>query len=510
MTTTVRASTTAGPVEGIERDGIWQFRDVPYAASTAGPNRYRPPQPREPWTGARDATRRGPIAPQNPSPLESMLGSDSRPQSEDCLTLTVSTPSLDGARPVMVWIHGGGFTAGSGSIPWYDGRRLAGSGDVVVVSLNYRLGALGFCHVDSLLGEDYAGSGNLGLLDQVAALGWVAENIERFGGDPGRVTIFGESAGAMSVSTLLAMGQARGLFHRAVAQSGACRNVSSPDQGAEVAEILLHHLGTNDPEILLEADVPTLLSAQQATQNQVFTGGARDLRLPFQPVLDGVVLSEHPLAALRAGAGAGAALLTGTTTEEWALFHLPSRAQKPLDDERLARWCDRLLTALGAEGEAAEVLDVYRRHRPGATPDDLWIAIGTDVAFRIPMLQLLEAHGPHAPGSWAYSFAYRSPAFGGLLGACHAIEIPFVFDVLDGPGVGALLGDVGPSQRALAAVVSQAWPAFAHSGDPRHESLPGWLPYDTERRPVMELALRPRLLEDPGAEERLLWAGLMG
>jgi para-nitrobenzyl esterase len=507
-TTTVRAATSAGVVEGVDRDGILQYRDIPYAASTAGANRFRPPQPVEPWAGVRDVTHRGPIAPQNPSPLETMLGSSDRPQSEDCLSLTVTTPGLDGSRPVMVWIHGGGFTAGTGSIPWYDGTNLARRGDVVVVCINYRLGALGFGHVEALLGDEYAGAGNLGLLDQMAALRWVRDEIDRFGGDPGRVTVFGESAGAMSVATLLGLPAARGLFHRAVAQSGACRNIATADQAAEVAEILLRNLDASDPGILLDADVPTLLAAQQSTHNEVLTAGTRDLRLPFQPVLDGTVIERHPLDAVRDGVAGGIPLLAGTTAEEWAMFHLPTRAQGPLGAEQLVRWTDRLLDALGAAGDPVEVVDVYRRSRPGATPDDLWIAIGTDIAFRLPKVQLLEAQGAHAP-TWAYHFAHRSPAFGGLLGACHAIEIPFVFDVLDKPGIPALLGDPDTALRDLAAATSQSWLAFAHAGDPRHEALPDWEQYSVGRRAVMELATERRLLEDPGAAERRLWSGLI-
>ena len=298
----MRAATTAGMVEGFESDGILQFRNIPYAASPEGRGRFRAPQPVQPWSGVRDATQHGAVAPQAASMLESMLGAKQRPMGEDCLTLTVTTPALDGSRPVMVWIHGGGFQTGSSSVPWYDGRQLARHGDVVVVSINYRLGALGWLRVDHLLGDEYAGSGNNGLRDQIAALSWVQDNIAGFGGDPEQVTIFGESAGGMSVATLLGTPAASGLFHRAVAQSGACHNIAEPDEAAAVTAAVLRELGGDggaDPEQLLTAPAEHLVAAQEAA-----VAGARQpearLRLPFGPVHDDVVLPEPPLARIAA------------------------------------------------------------------------------------------------------------------------------------------------------------------------------------------------------------------
>jgi para-nitrobenzyl esterase len=505
----MRAMTTGGAVEGLDRDGIWQFRDIPYAGSTAGDGRFRPPQPVEPWHGVRDCTQRGPIAPQNPSPLESMLGADERPRSEDCLSLTVSTPGPDGARPVMVWIHGGGFNAGAGSIPWYDGTNLARRGDVVVVAINYRLGALGFSHLEGLLGSEFAGSGNVGLLDQIAALAWVRDNIEAFGGDPGQVTVFGESAGAMSVATLMGTPAAAGLFHRAIAQSGACRNVSAPDHAAEVVASMLHALGTKDASILLEATMEELLAAQQVAHDAHQRAMTLDLRLPFQPVVDGTVLPVPPLAAIAEGSAAGVPLLAGTTAEEWALFHLAARGQGPMDEDDLVRRVARLLDPVRGAGAGAEAVHTYRTGRPDASPDDLWVAMATDIVFRVPEVRLHDAHHPHAPGTWSYRFGFRSPAFGGLLGACHAVEIPFVFDVLDRRGVAGFLGEIGPAERELAAVTSTAWLAFARSGEPGHEGLPPWPAHDDRRRPVMELAHRRHLLEDPHAAEREVWTGII-
>src|SRR3712207_215533 len=258
--------TAVGEVAGELGDGVHVFRGIPYARPPVGELRFRPPQPPEPWAGARPATAFGSIAMQSPSPLENLFGAAERPSmSEDCLYLNIWTPGLDGARrPVMVWIHGGAFVTGSGSTPWYDGTRFAARGDVVVVTLNYRLGAFGFLHLADLIGESFVGSGNAGILDQAAALAWVRDNIAAFGGDPENVTIFGESAGAMSVGTLLALPAARGLFQRAILQSGAASNAMSRERANEVAGRLLEALGIPREKSETIRDVPArdLLAAQ--------------------------------------------------------------------------------------------------------------------------------------------------------------------------------------------------------------------------------------------------------
>ncbi len=501
----MRATTTGGTVEGFETDGILQFRNIPYAASPAGEGRFRAPQPVEPWSGVRDATQHGAIAPQAASMLDSMLGTKQRPMDEDCLTLTVTTPSLDGSRPVMVWIHGGGFQTGSGSVPWYDGRQLAGHGDVVVVAINYRLGALGWLRVDQLLGDDYAGSGNNGLRDQIAALQWVQENIAGFGGDPGQVTIFGESAGGMSVATLLGTPAAAGLFRRAVAQSGACHNVAEPDEAAAVTAAVLRQLGGDDdadPELLLTTPAEHLVAAQEAAAADLLRPAGTRLRLPYAPQHDGAVLPEQPLERIAAGHSSDVSLLTGTTADEWALFQLGARQR--MDDERLGRRFERQFP-----GRGIDALDVYRRSRPDATADELWVALMTDVVFRIPAVRLAEAQAAHQPDTWMYRFSHRSPAFDGRLGACHAIEIPFVFDNLARGGVGAFVGDTGDELERLAAVTSSAWLSFARNGDPSHEGLPAWPRFDAEHRAVMDLDSTCQLLHDPNGSERQLFDGVL-
>src|SRR5262245_31230804 len=314
MTTT---RTAQGLVEGSERDGILRFAGIPFAAPTTGGRRYRPPEPHESWEGVRSATACGPTAPQIDA-MAAMFGAQPEPQDEACLYLNVFTPAVDDARrPVMVWIHGGAFVLGSGSGPGYDGSSLARRGDVVVVSINYRLGALGFLHLAELSG-DYASSGNLGILDQIAALEWVRDNIAAFGGDPDNVTIFGESAGGMSVGTLLGTPAARGLFHKAIPQSGAAHNASPAAHASEVTAQFLQAASLGGLDDLLGLPVEAVVAAQQEFSNRFFTSIEAQLapggtvRLPFQPVVDGQMLDRRPIDNVARGNAAGVPVLIGT------------------------------------------------------------------------------------------------------------------------------------------------------------------------------------------------------
>ncbi len=505
--------TTSGEVAGREHHGVLQFAGVPYAAAPVGAFRFRAPEPVEPWSGTRDAIAFGPVSWQAKGSMASLLGSAELHLDEDCLSLNVQTPAVDdGGRPVMVWIHGGGFDSGSGSTPWYDGSSFGARRDVVVVSVNYRLGALGFLHLGgpSGLGAEYASSGLSGILDQVAALRWVRDNVAAFGGDPGNVTIFGESAGAMSIGTLLGLPAAQGLFHKAICQSGASSNVHRAADADEVTAALLAELGTTDAEVLLSADPQAILDAQVAVSAAVGRGlvGATALRLPFQPVIDGVELPVAPIEAVRQGLSAHVPVIVGTTVDEWSLFSIAGRA----DDEDLQRRARHV-----AADRADELIAIYRADRPDASPRALLDAIFTDLVFRVPALRLLEAQSAHQPDhTFQYLFSWRSRAFDGALGACHALEIPFVFNTLGGPGAEMFLG-VGPDDpgaSALALTVQDAWAAFARTGDPQLDGLqldgPGleWPTFDADRRAVLELGESVRVVEDPNAAERRFWDGL--
>ncbi|MFQ5696721.1 MAG: carboxylesterase/lipase family protein [Myxococcota bacterium] len=494
------ASTSLGRLEGRERGGTLLFAGIPYAAPPVGPLRFRPPEPHPGWAGVRDAQRFGPAAPQLPG--EGLTNRVPVRWDEDCLTLNIATPSLDGPpRPVLVWIHGGGFRNGQGAIPWYDGSSFARRGDLVTVTLNYRLGALGFAHLAEIGDESLASSGLNGILDQLAALEWVREHIAAFGGDPERVTVAGESAGAMCVGTLLGCPRASGLFRGAIAQSGAAHHVLQREIAGGVTERLCGHLGARTLEALRAAPVERILDAQRAVEKDLLaearSANGSTLTMPFRPVLDGVLLPRSPLEMIRAGNAAPVALLAGTNHDETTLWE-----SGPIDAARLTRIAARYFD----DPEAA--LETYRQARPGADARALRIALTTDHMFRIPAIRMLEAHEAGGGRSFMYWFTWPSRAFEGRLGATHALEIPFAFHTLDRAGVDVFLGP-GPLPQELADRMHSAWIAFVHSGDPHVEGLPEWPPYRPSRRSVMELGAHVRLLEDPDPGPRALWDGVL-
>ena len=492
-----------GTLEGLERDGILQFRGIPYAAAPVGERRFLAPAPPESWEGVRDATRFGHMSVQESGGITAFLGDAVDSSSEDCLFLNVQTPACDdAARPVMVWIHGGGFINGSSSTPWYDGTALAQRGDVVVVSLNYRLGALGFLWLGDL-DDRYRSSGVNGLLDQAAALAWVRDNIAAFGGDPDNVTIFGESAGAMSVSTLLALPAARGLFHKAIAQSGAAHNTFTPAMGAAMTEQFMERLGVTDLDGLLNASADEIAAAATKVEAKLYDdpsglGGPTGIALAmaFQPVVDGTHLPESPLVAAAQGRAMDVPFLTGTNLDEWNLFALMSPGG--LDDPKLLDRLERIF------GDGHPVRAAYSADRPDATPDDLWNAVLTDATFRIPAIRLVEARAAATSETWQYLFTWATPAFGGVVKSCHALEIPFVFGVLDNHGAELFLGGpVDDGMRALSESMQDAWLAFARHGDP------GWEAWNPTDRPTQRFDIEREVLRDPMAAERRVWDGVL-
>lgn len=478
-----------GEVIGRFKDDALLFAGVPYAQPPVGTLRFKAPQPLPAFAEPFEAFRFGAAAPQ----VATGGMTDSAPvrSSEDCLTLNISTPACDDAgRAVLVWIHGGGYRTGQSSIPWYAGGRFASQGDIVVVSINYRLGALGFTDL-SHLGEEFADSGVNGLKDQIAALHWVQDNIAAFGGDPARVTIAGESAGGFSVSTLLGCSAAQGLFHQVIGQSGAAHHTLPPEAGRQVADTFLRHLQASDVEAIQSASVEAILAAQTATIKDLEKGPGLTNNLgttvaPFYPVHGTPLLPQSPLEAIRQGTGKSVALLTGSNTHETTLWGFGE-----VDAAKL----NRLAASVGA----ADTLEAYQQALPDADPEALLVALTSDHMFRIPAIRLAEIRAGQDAQTWMYLFDWRSRIEG--FGATHALEIPFTFDNLHKAGVKLFIGP-GETPQHVADVMHQAWCAFINHGDP------GWARYNTTTRQTMVFNDVSAVAEDPQGTLRAAWEGL--
>ncbi|KAF5559243.1 carboxylesterase 2 [Fusarium mexicanum] len=485
--------TESGDVRGRTADDVHVFKGVPFAAPPFGPNYLRPPQPPEHWGGVRDTLSFGPKSPQVPYPPGIAEGlAELVSSGEDCLTLNVWTPSLGTAgRPVMVWIPGGMFEFhATSAVAYYDGARFARDG-VVCVTINYRVGVQGFLYLAD-------GTPNLGLLDQIAALEWVQQNIKAFGGDPSKVTIFGESAGAMSVATLLAVPRAKGLFHRAIVQSGSNPKLNSAATSKRIGQRLAEILGIEATwEAIKAISSDRILQAQAQLRDELttspdptFWGEVALTFIPWAPTIDGDILPMHPIDALRAGVAADIDLVVGSNTEETRLFLVPDGSIDRITEESLS-------AIAGVYGLPPEGVDAYRVLHPGATTGELFSAIQTDWFWRIPAIRFADAHAEAARAStYMYEFAWQSPQMGGRLGASHSFEIPFVFDTL-GLGTEPLLGPT-PSQELVDAM-HQAWVAFATKGDT------GWPKYEASRRSTMHFDVESMVVDDPLHKELQLW-----
>jgi para-nitrobenzyl esterase len=483
------AETAFGRVRGFEDLGVKVFRGVPYAATTAGANRFRPPQPREPWAGVREATRYGLRCPQTTMAgllEEEAVSLPNEPTGEDCLNLNVWTPALDGAkRPVMVWLHGGMFAFGSGAGERYDGTNLARKHDVVVVTVNHRLNLFGYLYLAEIL-DGYAESGDAGMLDCVAALEWVRDNIERFGGDPANVTVFGESGGGAKVCALMAMPSAAGLFHRAICQSGVAVQLVPPLAATSFVQGLLAKLDLTRARarVLIDLPVERLLQALGAMGMAGVFGLA--------PVVDGHVLPHHPFDPVAPKTSADVPMIVGTNETE--VTFMPGWPLEGLD-EAAAQGQLAGFTRLDP-GEVARLFALYRTEHPEKDPTYLCQLIASDWWLGHETTTVAERKAAlNAAPAYLYAFDKKSPAREGRLRSVHTLEIPYVFDNLHRAEV--LTGPATSQNQALADAMSAAWTAFARTGDPNAPGLPPWPPYRPDDRKAMVFGDSIRVAADP-------------
>ena len=471
-------NTKQGRLQGSKENNLFVFKGIPFAAPPVGNLRWMPPQPVSSWEGIRPALEYGTIAPQNPMPEGFMGQRKPEPQNEDCLYLNVYTPGTDNKkRPVMVWIHGGAFSLGSGSEEMFRSGKIVQRGDVVLVTTNYRLGALGFLNLDKVTGGKIPSTGNEGLLDQVAALEWVRDNIENFGGDPDNVTIFGESAGGMSVACLMVLPNAQGLFHRAIIESAVGAIGRPLENSIYTAETFLRiaEMSADDIDSLMSMTLEKILEVQTKVALETDQGEA-----PCIPVADGVVMPLMPLEAFSKGKAAKVPTLIGSNLDEQKLFSLMNPLHMKMDDSMLIKLLGRNVP----EKDISMVIDVYKMEKEkrgeSIKPFDLYSAINTDIMFRNIALHVTETQRDNGLPAYNYLFTWKSPAAGGILGAAHALEVGFVFGTMDDMFCGT-----GPAADRLSECMQDAWTAFARTGNPSCESIGEWPEYDTERKTMI-------------------------
>jgi para-nitrobenzyl esterase len=493
--------TTAGKIRGVLQAGTHTFRGLPYGASTAGSNRFMPPRKPEPWTGVRETFQNGPTAPQLSGPPNALILNHKEPavQGEDCLVVNVFTPGLNDGRkrPVMVWLHGGGFASGAGSAHSFDGTYLAHSGDVVVVSVNHRLNIFGYLYLADAGGEKYADSGNAGLLDVVAVLEWVRDNIAQFGGNPGNVTIFGQSGGGLKISTLLAMPPSKGLFHKAIIESGSALKGIPREEANKTTERILAKLGlqTSQVDELQKLPVDRLLSA-------IDNRGSAPGTAPFNlaPVVDGRALPRDPFDPSAPDISADVPLIVGSVNTEGTFFTPPDSPLFTLDEAGMRT---RLMPRFGETAD--KLIELYRKEMPNASPSQIYFLINAFPSAAITQAERKSAQGK-AP-VFMYLFAWETPVEGGKRHSPHTVELPFVFDnVLEQPEE---VGN-GPELQPLADKVSGAWTAFARTGNPSTAGVPKWLAYTASERATMIINNEWKLVNDPRHDVRLIMNGLQG
>jgi para-nitrobenzyl esterase len=496
--------TNLGKVRAQTQAGVQAFRGVPYAASTAGANRFMPPAKREKWTGVKDCFDLGQRSPQRdseffgfvPKALEPMCPAE--PMGEDCLVLNVWTPGASNSgntkRPVMVWLHGGGYTTGSGGFVCYNGQELARKHDVVAVTVNHRLTVFGYLYFAGIGGEKYAHASNVGMMDIVAALAWVRDNIAAFGGDPNNVTIFGQSGGGGKVSALMAMPPAHGLFHKAIIQSGADVRGVSVEAANKSAELFLSKLNLKPDQIdqLQQMPADQLLAAA--------AGGAPGMPgLALAPVVDGGTLPGGPFDPTAPELSMNVPLMIGTVETEVTFF--PGQILDPIDDANFHTRVKQML-AKASDAQVDQVIAAYKAGRPGVPNTDVYLAMASDATFRAGVVLEADRKAAQKAPVYQYYFTWHSPVEEGKLRAFHTLEIPFAFDVVN---LASSMTGTGSDRQPLADKVSGAWVSFARTGDPNHKLLPKWEPFDTNKRAIMVLNDECKLVNDPhGEEQRML------
>jgi para-nitrobenzyl esterase len=483
-----------------EATGVHSFKGIHYAQSIAGENRFAPPQPIEPWSGVREAVRYANSSPQQAedptgsSPVTPAFGPPSYVESgDDCLALNVWTPeSADGSLPVMVWLHGGGWTSGSGSCLIYDGENLASRGDVVVVTINHRLGAFGLTDFSRVLGGEFTDSSNLGIRDIIATLEWVCDNIAAFGGNPELVTIFGESGGGWKVNTMLGVPSAKGLFHRAIVESGPLTRFLTPEQADELANAVLSELGVTpeNAEALHDISFQDLLDAEAAVMaNTPMSFQAPGFPIGFWPVIDGDIIPNHVFDPEAAPCSLDVLLLIGQNGTEFTLFMLRDQSAYSLDDAGL----EMRVSGTFGQDTAPVILETYRQDFPDYDPSGLWFRIFSDYAMGTLSSEIMDVRSvPDAAPVYSFRFDWQTPIFNGNLYSPHTIEIPFVFDNAN-TEAGIVMTGGGDEAAVLAKTVSSAWIEFARTGTPAAEELPKWPVFSKDGRKSMHIDIISRV-----------------
>lgn len=517
----VRISTSLGIVEGLlgtsldshrnshQKPDLQIFKGVPYAKPPIGDLRWQPPQPLTPWSGVLETLDYGHRAPQLDNPMMKFMDgpSEPSPQSENCLSLNIWAPLGDKTlKPVMVWLHGGAFSHGSASQATYDGQYLARRGNVLVITLNYRLGMLGFLNLNEITMGKIPSSGNEGLLDQIAALEWIKTEISHFGGDPNNVTLFGESAGAMSIAALLTIEKAEGLFHKAILQSGSGHAAISQERSQIISGKLLALLDIKpeDTDALMNISAEELVAVQGKFHQ--LTGNSTIPKPPFQPVIDGDILKQMPITSIRQGLGHKIPLMVGTTLDEWKLIAIGDPAYDDISKEALLSYLSK--SEFSNKQSLIKAYQDYLQSN-GVTPTygEVKTAIATDRVFRIPANILLEAQGQYHADVYNYICDWQSPIFNNILRATHGIELGFLFGTFD--KIQSDFFGEGIEAESFSNTLMDRWLKFARNGTPNLNDNEDqiWSAYEPIKRATMMLGKRTHMTTTPNESCRRFWSG---